>query len=43
MESFFSFDKFNVTLCLEYNYTYLLNPSTPPPPVNPSPSFLYPI
>ena len=26
MESFFSFEKFNVTLCLEYTYTYLFSP-----------------
>ena len=30
MESFFSFEKFNVTLCLEYTYTYLFSPSPPP-------------
>ena len=39
MKIFFSHDKFNVTLCLEYTSTYLFSPSTPPP----SPPYLDPI
>ena len=35
MKSFFMYDKFNVTLCLEYIGTYFL--SAPPPPREPLP------
>ena len=41
MKSFFSHDKFNVTLCLEYTSTNLSSPSTnTPEPPPPSPSYL---
>ena len=44
MKSFFSYDKFNVTLCLEYTSTNFFHPKLPPPPppllLFPSPSYL---
>ena len=41
MKSFFSYDKFNVTLCLEYTSTFF-QPQLPPPLILlfPSPSYL---
>ena len=29
---FFAYNKFNVTLCLEYTYAYFFSPSTPATP-----------
>ena len=40
---FFAYNKFNVTLCLEYTYAYFFqpfDPRNPPPPPHHPPSYL---